>query len=66
MYATTEGNYAGYDIPFAPGYLATLYPTHQNDIDKVNADVEKLVAQHWATRYDGDWFINQAQAAHLP
>jgi len=66
VHRTTEGYYAGYDIPFAPGYLKILYPTHHDYVDKVTADVRTLVGQHWLTPYDGNQLINQAQAANVP
>ncbi len=66
VHNTAEGYYAGYDIPFASGYLKILYPTHQNYVDKVAADVRKLVGQHWLTQYDGTQLISQAQAANVP
>jgi Alpha/beta hydrolase domain len=66
VHNTTEGYYAGYDIPFAPGYLKILYPTHRDYVDKVTADVRKLVDQHWLTQYDGTQLISQAQAANVP
>lgn len=58
--------YAGYDIPFSPQVLKTLYPTHQDYVDKVTADVRQLVAQRWLTDYDGAWLITQAQDADVP
>lgn len=66
VHDTTEGYYAGYDIPFAPGYLKILYPTHQDYVDKVTADVDALVGQHWLTPYDGSQLVNEAQAANVP
>lgn len=66
VHNTTEGYYAGYDIPFAPGYLKILYPTHQDYVDKVTADVHTLINQHWLTPYDGNQLISQAQTANIP
>jgi len=66
VHNTTEGYYAGYDIPFAPGYLKILYPTHQEYVNKVTADVRKLVDRHWLTQYDGTQLISQAQAENVP
>ncbi|HEX4250452.1 MAG TPA: alpha/beta hydrolase domain-containing protein [Pseudonocardia sp.] len=61
-----DSAYAGYDIPFSPGYLQVLYPTHQDYVDKVTADVRTLVAEHWLTQYGGEQLITQAQAASVP
>lgn len=61
-----ESAYAGFDIPLSPADLQALYPTHQNYVDKVSADVRQLINQHWLTDYDGAWLAAQAQAAHVP
>jgi hypothetical protein len=61
-----DGVYAGYDIPFSPTTLKTLYPTHQDYVAQVRADVRELLEQRWLTSYDGDWLRAQAQAAAVP
>jgi len=58
--------YAGYDIAFSPDYLKILYPTHQDYVDKVTADVRTLVTGRWLTPADGKQMISQAQAATIP
>ena len=58
--------YAGYDIDFSPAYLALLYPTHQDYVDKVTADVRRLVDQRWLTPCDGAQLITQARGADVP
>jgi hypothetical protein len=60
------GAYTGYDIPFSPTELKTLYPTHQDYVDKVTTDARELADQHWLTDYDATWFIQQAQTADIP
>lgn len=61
-----NSDYAGYDIPFSPGYLKTLYPTHDDYVRKVRADVDQLRGAGWLTTYDADELINQAQTANVP
>lgn len=61
-----DSAYAGYDIPFSPEYLKILYPTHQDYVDKVSADVRELISQRWLTRYGGEQLISRAQAAAVP
>jgi hypothetical protein len=61
-----DSPYAGFDIPFAPATLKTLYPTHQDYVDKVSADVRELINQRWLTDYDGGWLIAQAHTANIP
>ncbi|MGH3791157.1 MAG: alpha/beta hydrolase domain-containing protein [Pseudonocardiaceae bacterium] len=63
---TTEGYYAGYDIPFAPDYLKILYPTHRDYVRKVSHNVRQLIDQHWLTPYDGAQFVSQAEAKNVP
>jgi hypothetical protein len=58
--------YAGYDVAFSPDYLKVLYPTHQDYVDKVTADVRRLVTQKWLTPGDGDEMITQAREANVP
>jgi len=58
--------YAGYDIDFSPNYLKVLYPTHADYVDKVTADAQALVAQHWLTNYDATEIVEQARAASVP
>lgn len=62
----TEGNYAGYDIPFAAEYLSILYPTHQEYVRKVTEDAHRLLDEHWLTQPDAEQFIRQAQQAPVP
>jgi hypothetical protein len=61
-----DGDYAGYDIPFSPGYLATLYPTHDDYVRKVSDDARRLTADRWLTPADADLLIAQARAAPVP
>jgi Alpha/beta hydrolase domain len=61
-----DSAYAGYDIPFSTEYLKILYPTHQDYVDKVTADVRELISQRWLTQYGGAQLISRAQAANVP
>lgn len=63
---SNNSSYAGYDIPFSPGYLSVLYPTHADYVQKVTADVHALQAGRWLTPADADALIAQAQAANVP
>lgn len=61
-----DSPYAGYDIAFSSDRLRLLYPTHQDYVDKVTSDVQRLQAQRWLTDYDAAALITQARVANVP
>lgn len=53
-------------IPFSHERLAKLYPTHQNYVDKVDLDVDRLVKERWILREDADKIKAEAETADVP
>ena len=52
--------------PFSQEMLARLYPTHQDYVDKVDNDVDRLVRERWILRADADKIKADAAAADVP
>lgn len=63
---STEGAYAGYDVPFSPMYLRVLYPTHADYVGRVSADARALQVRRWLTADDAEDLVRQAEQAPVP
>jgi hypothetical protein len=57
---------AGHEVPFEAARLKQLYPTHQDYVKAVEADVAKLVAQRFLMKADADEMIQDAKKAAVP
>jgi len=56
----------GHMVPFDHARLARLYPTHAAYTSRVDADVDRLVAEHWITSADGERIKDEAKNARVP
>lgn len=56
----------GHMVPFDHAHLAKLYPTHADYVRRVNADVDRLVAERWITAADGQRIKNEVSRARVP
>jgi hypothetical protein len=56
----------GYKVPFTKDLLMKLYPTHERYVNKVNAQVDKLVKARLITASDGQRIKNEATKATIP
>lgn len=52
----------GYRRPFAPDVLRSLYPTHEDYVSKVQADVRRLETERWIDQVDGEQIVAAAKA----
>jgi hypothetical protein len=51
---------------FTPAQLASLYPTHQDYVERYGNAVDAAVARHFILRADGDVLKATAAAAPIP
>jgi hypothetical protein len=52
--------------PFDHAMLANLYPTHQDYVEKVDNDVDRLIKERWLLKEDGDAIKAAAASADVP
>ncbi len=52
--------------PFDHDVLLKMYPTHQDYVNAVDADTDRLVKEGWLLEYDADRIKAQAEAALIP
>jgi hypothetical protein len=58
--------YAGYAVPFDKTQLNALYSSHDDYVNKVRADVDRLSKGRWLTDDDAKEIIENAQRANVP
>jgi len=56
----------GYREPFTTTQLQTLYPTREDYLSRLRANVAERVAQRWLTARDGDRIVATASTARIP
>ncbi len=56
----------GYKVPFNKDLLKELYPTHEEYVEKVNAQVDKMVKDRLITKPDGQKIKTEAANAAIP
>src|SRR3984885_8024458 len=59
-------NAMGHMVPFSPEELKRLYPTHEDYVKKVNAEVDRMYSEGWLTKTDADQVKMDAANAHVP
>jgi hypothetical protein len=59
-------NAMGHMVPFSPEDLKRLYPTHEDYVKKVNAEVDRMYSEGWFTKTDADQAKMDAANAHVP
>ena len=56
----------GYKLPFDASRLKSLYPTHQDYVNKVNAEVDRMLQDGWLTQMDAGKIKAEAASAYVP
>jgi hypothetical protein len=59
-------NAMGHMVPFSPEELKRLYPTHEDYVKKVNAEVDRMYSEGWFTKTDAAQAKMDAANAHVP
>jgi Alpha/beta hydrolase domain len=64
--AKTRSKNRGYKAPFDKETLKRLYPTHNDYVNKVNAEVDLMVRDGWLVQMDAEKIKAEAATANVP
>jgi hypothetical protein len=59
-------NAMGHMVPFSPEELKRLYPSHEDYVKKVDAEVDRMYSEGWFTKTDADQIKMDAANSHVP